>query len=311
MATLRLVPVSGQPVDVVRDQSVVGRDPSCEIVVADGSVSRRHARLEQRGGIWWVVDQGSANGTYLNSLRIAEQALRNGQELRFGALAFRVDLREDPEATVSTPIALDDSATVMATPEPPRPAAPPPLPKPVPPPPKPAATPPPPSAAAAKERFKAAAPAPASPVPQMPAGPAPAKKGKSPLVWIGVGCCGCLLLGAIFAAAIFGSAWMATKGAADATHAWLSEVRQGQSEAVHAGLSESYRSQLDEQELERITEAIARSKDATFPGRSVDNDRATMTGVLTGGGGTPQPVVIRLVKEGGAWKVDGVSLGVE
>ena len=36
-----------------------------------------------------------------------------------------------------------------------------------------------------------------------------------------------------------------------------------------------------------------------------------MTGVLTGGGGPPQPVVIRLVKEGGAWKVDGVTLGVE
>jgi len=123
MATLRLVPVSGQPIDVVKDQTVVGRDPSCEIVVADGSVSRRHARLEQRGGIWWVVDQGSANGTYLNSLRIAEQALKNGQELRFGALAFRVDLKEDPEATVATPVLKDDSATLMATPDPPARAA--------------------------------------------------------------------------------------------------------------------------------------------------------------------------------------------
>jgi pSer/pThr/pTyr-binding forkhead associated (FHA) protein len=317
MATLRLVPVSGQPIDVVKDQSVVGRDPSCEIVVADGSVSRRHARLEQRGGIWWVVDQGSANGTYLNSLRIAEQALKNGQEIRFGALAFRVDLKEDPEATVATPVVKDDSATVMAMPEPApaaaRPAAPPPLPKPAAPPPLPPAAGAPPSAAAARERFKGAAPTPAqgSPVPQMPAGPAPAKKGKSPLVWIGVGCCGCLLLGVIFAAAIFGGAFIATKGAADATHAWLGQVRQGQSEAVQAGLSESYRGQVDPQELEQLTSLIARSKDATFPGRSVDNNRATMTGVLTGGGGPPQPVVIRLVKEGGAWKIDGISLGVE
>jgi pSer/pThr/pTyr-binding forkhead associated (FHA) protein len=317
MATLRLVPVSGQPIDVVKDQSVVGRDPSCEIVVADGSVSRRHARLEQRGGIWWVVDQGSANGTYLNSLRIAEQALKNGQEIRFGALAFRVDLREDPEATVATPVVKDDSATVMAMPEPApaaaRPAAPPPLPKPAAPPPLPPAAGAPPSAAAARERFKGAAPTPAqgSPVPQMAAGPAPAKKGKSPLVWIGVGCCGCLLLGVIFAAAIFGGAFIATKGAADATHAWLGQVRQGQSEAVQAGLSESYRGQVDAQELEQLTALIARSKDATFPGRSVDNNRATMTGVLTGGGGPPQPVVIRLVKEGGAWKIDGISMGVE
>ena len=239
MASLRLVPVSGQPIEVVKDQSIVGRDPSCEIVVSDGSVSRRHARLERRAGAWWVVDQASANGTYLNSLRIAEQALKSGQELRFGTLAFRVDLREDPEATVATPLQAvkDDSATVMAMPEPapPKPAAPPPLPKAAPPPPLPTAPAPmpaPPSAAAAKERFKAAAPAPAAPVPQMPAGPAPAKKGKSPLLWIGVGCCGCLLLVCLVAAAIFGGTYMATKGPADAAQAWIAEVRQGQTAAA-------------------------------------------------------------------------------
>jgi len=315
MASLRLVPVSGQPIDVVKDQSVVGRDPSCEVVVADGSVSRRHARLERRAGAWWVVDQGSANGTYLNSLRIAEQALKNGQELRFGALAFRVDLKEDPEATVATPFAVvDDSATVMAQPEPalapkPAPTPPPPLPKAAPPPPLP--SPAPPSAAAAKERFKGAAgPSGAAPVPQMPAGPAPMKKGKSPLIWIGVGCCGCLLLCGLIAAAIFGGTYMATKGPADAAHAWVVEVRQGQTAAAQAGLSEGYRSRADAQELERITQAIVHSKDATFPMRSVENDRATLTGVLTGGTAT-QPVVIRLVKEGGAWKVDNVSLGSE
>ena len=317
MASLRLVPVSGQPIEVVKDQSIVGRDPSCEIVVSDGSVSRRHARLERRAGAWWVVDQASANGTYLNSLRIAEQALKSGQELRFGALAFRVDLREDPEATVATPLQAvkDDSATVMAMPDPapPKPAAPPPLPKAAPPPPLPTApapVPAPPSAAAAKERFKAAAPAPAAPVPQMPAGPAPAKKGKSPLLWIGVGCCGCLLLVCLVAGAIFGGTYMATKGPADATQAWIAQVRQGQTAAAQAGLSEGFKSRADAQELEHIQQVVAQSKDATFPMRSVENDHAKLTGVLTGGG-APQPVVIQLVKEGGAWKVDKVTLGTE
>jgi hypothetical protein len=125
-----------------------------------------------------------------------------------------------------------------------------------------------------------------------------------------VGCCGCLLLVAIFAAAIFGGTYYATKGAADATHAWLGHVRSSQSAEVQAGLSESYRAQLDEQQLDAVISVIARSQDATFPGRSVVNDRATMTGVLTGGG-PPQPVVVRLVKEGGAWKIDGVTLGAE
>ena len=313
MATLRIVPVSGPAIDVVKDQSMVGRDPSCEIVVTDGSVSRRHARLEKRGGAWWVVDQGSANGTYLNSLKVAEQALKNNQELRFGALAFRVDIHEDPEATVATPILADDSATVMAPQTPP----PVPLPPPLPPTPRPAAPPPlpraaaapppaPPSAAAARDRFRPTGPV--APVPQMPAGAPPAKKGRGPIFWVAVGCCGCLLLVALLAGVIGGGAYVATKGAADAAHAWLGQVRQGQS--AEAGMTEAYRSRLSPDELEAVTSAIAQSKDATFLQRSIDNDRATLTGVLTGGG-TPQPIVVKLLKEGGTWKVDDVTLGVE
>jgi hypothetical protein len=317
MSSLRLVPVSGPPIEVVKDQSMVGRDPSCEIVVTDGSVSRRHARLEKRAGAWWVVDQGSANGTYVNSLRVAEQALKNRQELRFGALAFRVDLVEDPEATVATPVLTDESATVMAPsmpppapPLPPPPLPPPPTSKPSPPPPLPRAAsapppPAPPSAAAAKERFRPPA---AAPVPQMPAGGPPAKKGRGPFFWIAVGCCGCLLLALVLAGVIGGGVYVATKGAADAAHAWLGEIRQGQ--GPEAGMTEAYRARLSADELQAITSTIAQSRDATFYQRSVDNDRATLTGVLTGTA-SRQPIVVTLVKEDGAWKVDDVKLGTE
>ena len=321
MATLRLVPVSGPAIDDVKDASMVGRDPSCEIVVTDGSVSRRHARLERRAGAWWVVDQGSANGTYVNSLKVGEQALKNNQELRFGAMAFRVDLREDPEATVATPLLADDSATVMAPQAPPPiPSAPvPPLPSPTPrpaaavPPPPPlpraaATPPPPPSAAAARERFRPTGPV--APVPQMAGGAPPPKKGKSPLFWVAIGCCGCILLVAALAGVIGGGVFMATKGAADAAHAWLGHVRQGETDAVAAGMTEAYRTRPTAEEVEALTRAIGESKDASFLSRSVDNDRATLTGVLTGGP-SPQPIVIKLVKEDGAWKVDDVTIGVQ
>jgi hypothetical protein len=142
----------------------------------------------------------------------------------------------------------------------------------------------------------------------VPAGAPPAKKGRSPFFWIAIGCCGCLLLVLVLVAVIGGGAFMATKGAADATHAWLGEIRQGQS--PEAGLSEAYRSRLSPDELQAIGNAIAQSKDATFLQRSVDNDRATLRGVLTGGS-SPQPIVVTLVKEGGTWKVDDVTLGVE
>jgi hypothetical protein len=142
----------------------------------------------------------------------------------------------------------------------------------------------------------------------MPAGAPPAKKGKSPIFWIAIGCCGCLLLVALLAAVIGGGAYMSTKGAADAAHAWLGEVRQGQS--PRAGMTDAYQSRIGDDELQALSTAIARSKDATFISRSVDNDRATLSGVLTGGG-PPRQITVKLLKEGGRWKVDDVTLGGE
>lgn len=319
MASLRLVPVSGEPIEVTRDQSLVGREPSCEIVVSDGSVSRRHARLERRGATWFVVDQGSANGTYVNSLKVAEHALKNGQELRFGALAFRVDLLEDPEATVAQPILPEQTVMATATP-PPMPVAPPlipPIPSPpvphgvgAPPPPRAAsAPPPPPSAAAARDRFR---PAGTPPVPPMAAGAPPAKKGKGPLFWIAIGCCGCVLLVALLAGALGGGAYFMSKGAADAAHGWLGEIRKGQlDEAYAGGLSAEYKTQLSREDFERLGARLGKYGDATFWHRSIDNDRAVLKGVLTAKGGPPQPITLKLVKEGGAWKIDEVDFGVD
>ena len=308
MLSLRLVPVSGNPFEVTRDKSLVGRDPGCELVVTDGSVSRRHARLELRGGAtWWVVDQGSANGTYVNSLKVAETELKDGQELRFGALAFRVDMEEDPEATVASPILPE--ATVMATPTPPSgvPIPPPPLPTPTPPPPPPprpaaAATPPPPPSGGAARR-----PGGTAPVPQMAGGAPPAKKGRGPLFWVAIGCCGCLLVALLMGGLIGGSAFLMTKGVSDDAHQWITDVRSGGFDAATGGLTDTYNSRLSETELEEIVSAIQESDDATFPSRSVENDRAVLTGVLTGAG-EPRAIIIQLAKQGDEWKVDDVSL---
>ena len=315
MVSLRLVPVSGTPIDVTRDQSLVGRDPGCEIVVSDGSVSRRHARLERRAGAWWVVDQGSANGTYVNSLKVAETALKDGQELRFGALAFRVDIGEDPEATVAAPILPEE--TVMATPPQGVPAPPAPTPPPAaPPPPIPqpaAATPPPPAPAGAPvaDRFR---PASAAPVPQMSGGAPPPKKGRGPFFWIAIGCCGCILLAALFGALGFGGAFLMTKGAADAVHEHLALVRAGDIDAAYAGLSDELRAQVSLQDYERLIvehEGLRDNADATFFSRSMENDKAVLRGVLTTPSGQAEQVTVELVKQGGVWKITALRFDLE
>jgi hypothetical protein len=136
-----------------------------------------------------------------------------------------------------------------------------------------------------------------------------AKKGRSPLVWIGAGCCGCLLLALLAGGGFFGFIYMQTKPVATATQTWLAEVRSNNMEAAVAGLSTGYRDRLTQEEMQAIATAIQGSSDASFPNRSVRNDRAEVSGVLTGGP-APQPITITLVREEGAWKIDNIELGV-
>ena len=125
MAVLRLVPSQGPatPVEITLDKVVVGREPTCDLVVSDGSVSRKHATIERRGDGWAIVDQGSANGTFIDSQRVTEQALGHGQELRFGSMAYRVEIEGDDDAATILTSAPD--ATVLQEAMPPRPAGPP------------------------------------------------------------------------------------------------------------------------------------------------------------------------------------------
>jgi hypothetical protein len=56
----------------VRGSLVIGRDPTCEIVIPDRQVSRRHARLSVTQDGIMLEDLGSKNGTHCNGIRVDE-----------------------------------------------------------------------------------------------------------------------------------------------------------------------------------------------------------------------------------------------
>lgn len=71
--------------------SVVGRQQDVDMVIQAADVSRRHAQLELREGALWVVDLASANGTYVNDLRIdAETQLKDQDIVQFAGFKFKV-----------------------------------------------------------------------------------------------------------------------------------------------------------------------------------------------------------------------------
>jgi pSer/pThr/pTyr-binding forkhead associated (FHA) protein len=78
---------------------VVGRDPSCDLVLHDVKCSRRHAVLEAGPDGIVIRDTGSANGVFLNDQKVERAPLKPGDVVRMGDSVVKV-LPEEVEGTV-------------------------------------------------------------------------------------------------------------------------------------------------------------------------------------------------------------------
>jgi diguanylate cyclase (GGDEF)-like protein len=65
-----------------RDSCTIGRSDDCGFVLTGREVSRRHARITVRGGTAVIEDLNSANGTFVNHLRISRQLLKHGDVIQ-------------------------------------------------------------------------------------------------------------------------------------------------------------------------------------------------------------------------------------
>ncbi len=73
----RRTPIEGAVVQI-------GRAPSCEIVLDDRNVSRRHAEIRRRGPVVVLIDLDSTNGTIVNGRRVREHPLADGDRITLG-----------------------------------------------------------------------------------------------------------------------------------------------------------------------------------------------------------------------------------
>jgi pSer/pThr/pTyr-binding forkhead associated (FHA) protein len=67
------------------DYITIGRSPDNHVHIDDQRVSREHAHLVFRDGKYFIKDNSSVNGTFLNGNRIVEEPLREGDEARLGS----------------------------------------------------------------------------------------------------------------------------------------------------------------------------------------------------------------------------------
>ncbi|WP_028814889.1 DUF1707 and FHA domain-containing protein [Streptomyces flavidovirens] len=72
----------------------IGRDPANGLRLSHETVSRVHAELSARGGMWTLRDLGSTNGTSVNGRRVTGAVLvRDGDQVSFGRMTFRLSAR--------------------------------------------------------------------------------------------------------------------------------------------------------------------------------------------------------------------------
>jgi transcriptional regulator with GAF, ATPase, and Fis domain/pSer/pThr/pTyr-binding forkhead associated (FHA) protein len=73
---------------VPTEDNFLGRDWECRVVLNDPQCSRRHARIYANEDGWWIEDNGSSNGTYVNGQTVREARLDEGNLIRVGGSAF-------------------------------------------------------------------------------------------------------------------------------------------------------------------------------------------------------------------------------
>jgi pSer/pThr/pTyr-binding forkhead associated (FHA) protein len=84
-------PPAGRPISLGPINSI-GRNVNNTIYVEDDFASATHAMLTFRGRAWFIEDQGSTNGTYVNGHRVERPvALSYGDELTIGRVRMRLE----------------------------------------------------------------------------------------------------------------------------------------------------------------------------------------------------------------------------
>lgn len=97
-------PLNGQRWALMRP-TIVGRDPQCEIVIADRQVSRQHARLVPSSQGIIVEDLGSKNGTHYNGQPLTTpRLLQDGDVIQIALAQQFVFLSSD----ATLPLEVDD-----------------------------------------------------------------------------------------------------------------------------------------------------------------------------------------------------------
>ena len=74
------------------DEWTIGGDAERDLCLEDDGVSGFHAKISRDGARWRIIDQMSANGTWVNGDRVTVSYLTNGDRLRIAQVECEIRL---------------------------------------------------------------------------------------------------------------------------------------------------------------------------------------------------------------------------
>ncbi|MBP6218918.1 MAG: GGDEF domain-containing protein [Oligoflexales bacterium] len=80
----------GKRYPISKEEMKIGRSPQADLSIPEGSVSRIHASIQQKNGEIFIEDTQSANGTFVNDVKIEKLTqLKDQDVLRLGTLVLK------------------------------------------------------------------------------------------------------------------------------------------------------------------------------------------------------------------------------
>ena len=115
----RLAAISGRlkgGVFNINDEgTVIGRETSATLCLAESAVSRRHSKLEKRDDDYVITDLDSLNGTFVNDVPVKSRVLQHGDRVRVGESQFLFLLYEGDGSSKSSQIELDENQVLSGS----------------------------------------------------------------------------------------------------------------------------------------------------------------------------------------------------
>ncbi len=83
-------PTGEMTIKLHKKKNSLGRSKENDIVLADFSVSRAHAFLIEENGVWYIQDNNSTNGVFVNGKKVSKSKIDVGDEIKIGN--FKLEL---------------------------------------------------------------------------------------------------------------------------------------------------------------------------------------------------------------------------